>query len=71
MRTVAEQVYPQLVAHAVVTLVVGKLDKGDHLLQRSEGLHPFLVAPRLSNRFADPLQASLRKNMKHRMKVAK
>lgn len=71
MRAIAEEVYPQLVTHAVVTLVVGKLDKGDHLLQRSEGLHPLLVAPCLSDRFADPLQASWRENMKDRMEVEK
>uniref|UniRef100_A0A0E9VVF9 Uncharacterized protein n=1 Tax=Anguilla anguilla TaxID=7936 RepID=A0A0E9VVF9_ANGAN len=32
MRAVAEEVEAKLVAHAVVTLIVGKLHKGDHLL---------------------------------------
>ena len=32
--SVAEEVQPQLETHPIVALVVGKLDKGHHLLQR-------------------------------------
>ena len=56
VRAVAEEVDAQLVAHAVVTLIVGELDKRDHLLERREGLHPLLVIAGLSDGLADPFQ---------------
>lgn len=39
--TVAEQVQPQLQPHAIVTLVIGKLDKCDDFLQRFKELVSF------------------------------
>lgn len=43
MGSVAEEVYSQLITHAVVTLVVGKLNKCDHFLERAEGFDSLLI----------------------------
>lgn len=53
MGSVTEEVYSQLVAHAVVTLVVGELNKRDHLLERSEGFDALLVVPGFGDCLAD------------------
>ena len=42
MVTVAEQVQAQLQSHAIITLVVGKLDKCDDFLKWLKELVPFI-----------------------------
>lgn len=58
MWAIAEQVYSQLVTHPIVTLIVGKLDKSDHLLDRSKSFDALFIAVGLNNGFADLLETS-------------
>lgn len=55
---VTEEVYAQLVTHAVVTFVVGKLHKCNHFLQRSEGFDALFIIPGFSDCFTDLFEAS-------------
>lgn len=59
MGSVAEEVHSQLVTHSVVTLVVGKLDKCDHFLNRTEGFDPLFIIPGFGYRLADLFEPSL------------
>lgn len=58
MRAVTEQVYSQLVTHSVVTLVVGKLNKCDHLLDWSERFDAIFVTVGLHDGLADLFESS-------------
>lgn len=58
MGAITEEVYSQLITHAVVTLIVGKLNKRDHFLEWSEGFEPLLIIPCFSDGLADLLQTS-------------
>lgn len=58
MGSEAEEVDSQLVAHSVITLIVGKLNKRDHLLQRAEGFDTLLVILSVNNGLADLFQTS-------------
>lgn len=60
MGAIAEQVYSQLVAHSVVTLVVGKLNECDHLLDRSESFDAVLIAVGFNDGLADLFETSWR-----------
>ena len=57
MGPIAEEVDSQLVAHAIITLIISKLDKSDHLLKGRKGLHPLLIVFGLSYGLAYPLQS--------------
>lgn len=59
MGSEAEEVYPQLIPHAVVTLIVGKLNKCDHFLERAEGFDALLIIPSFGYGLADLFEPSL------------
>lgn len=58
MRAITEQVYSQLITHSVVTLVVGKLNKCDHLLDRSKSFDALFVTVGLHDGLADLFESS-------------
>lgn len=58
MGSVAEEVYPQLVTHAVVTLIVGELHKCDHFLERTKGFDPLFIITGFGYGLADLLEPS-------------
>lgn len=59
MGSVAEEVYPQLITHAIVTLVVGELDECDHFLDWTESFDPLLIILGFGYRLADLFETSL------------
>lgn len=63
MRAIAEQIYSQLVTHSVVTLIVGKLNKCDHFLDRSKSFDALFIAVGLNDGLADLFKTSWRKKI--------
>lgn len=62
--SVAEEVYSQLITHAIVTLIIGKLNKCDHLLERSKGFDALFIIPGFSYSLADLFETSFIKKNK-------
>lgn len=58
MWAIAEQIYSQLVTHSVVTLIIGKLNKRDHLLDRSKSFHALFITVGLNDGLADLFETS-------------
>lgn len=59
--SVAEEVYSQLITHAIVALIIGKLNKCDHLLERSKGFDALFIIPGFSYSLADLFETSFTK----------
>lgn len=58
MWAIAEQIYSQLVTHSVVTLIIGKLNKRDHLLDRSKSFDALFITMGLNDGLADLFETS-------------
>lgn len=58
MRAIAEQIYSQFVTHSVVTLIVGKLNKRDHLLDGSKSFDALFITVGLNDGLADLSETS-------------
>lgn len=61
-----EKVHSEFIAHAVVTFIVGKLNKRDHLLKRSKGFDALFIIPSFCNGLADLFESSWMQNKENK-----